>query len=297
MSVVLLILPDFLLIALGWILLHRLGWTPIFFRDLEKLVYYILFPALLFQSIVRTPISLGVAGNLFQATVMQVAFGVLMAWLAVPVLRPDRVAHASMAQTAYRFNTYMALSIGSSFGGSVQTIIAIFVGFAVPLVNLAAVHSLARQHGRLLRELARNPLILATCAGLAANFARLDVPGFVSVALDRLGACALAAGLLCVGATLSLRAMRGQGRLMAWLISVRLLLMPTVALIIGMVLGLSSVERMALLLFAAVPTASSAHVLAARMGGQPEVVAVTMSVGTIFSAITLPLWLLVGSHL
>lgn len=297
MSVILLILPDFILIALGWALLHKLGWTPTFFRDLEKLVYYILFPALLFQAITRTPISLNTAGTLMQASVTLVVFGVFMSWLAVPILRPDRAAHASMAQTAYRFNTYMALSIAAGIGGAAPTIMAILTGFAIPLVNIAAVHSLASQNGRLLREIVRNPLIVATCIGLAWNFARLELPGPLSVALDRLGACALASGLLCVGATLSLQALRGQGRLMAWLISVRLLLMPMAALLIGIALSLPSLESQVLLLFAAVPTASSAHVLAARMKGQPQIVAITMSLGTILSAVTLPLWLLIGARL
>ena len=50
------------------------------------------------------------------------------------------------------------------------------------------------------------------------------------------------------------------------------------------------------MLFAAVPTATSAHVLAARMGGQPQLVAVTMSLGTVFSAVTIPIWLTIAAN-
>ncbi|MGA0585235.1 MAG: AEC family transporter, partial [Castellaniella sp.] len=56
-------------------------------------------------------------------------------------------------------------------------------------------------------------------------------------------------------------------------------------------LDLSAGERLVLVLFSALPTASSAHVLAARMGGDGRLVAVTMSIGTLLSAVTLPLWL------
>lgn len=297
MSVIFLILPDFFLIALGWILLHKWRFTPEFFRELEKLVYFVLFPALLFQSITKTPISLGEAYELLKATAALTGAGIILAWLARPVLRPDSSGHASLSQTAYRFNTYLGLSLASGLGDSVQTTMAILVGFAVPMVNVAAVHSLARQNGRVLVEIVRNPLILTTSLGLIWNLAGLPVPDLVNASLGRLGVCAIAIGLLCVGAALSLQATRGQGPLVSWMVGVRLLIMPVVAIFIGIWLNLPAMERQALLLFAALPTATSAHVLAARMGGQPQLVAVTMSLGTVLSAITIPVWLMIGARL
>src|SRR5690554_1319928 len=298
MSVILLILPDFLLIALGWMLLHKWRFTPTFFRELEKLVYFVLFPALLFYSITRTPISLRDAYELLKATALLTGAGIVLAWLAKPVLRPDPAAHASLSQTAYRFNTYLALSLAGGLGGNAQTTIAILVGFAVPMVNVAAVHSLASQNrnGRVLVEILRNPLIIGTSLGLIWNLAQLPIPGVVDTTLGRLGQCAIAIGLLCVGATLSLQAVKGHTAVMGWMVVVRLLIMPAIAIPIALWANISPIERQALLLFAAVPTATSAHVLAARMGGQPQLVAVTMSLGTVFSAVTIPIWLTIAAN-
>lgn len=50
MSVALLVLPDFMLVALGWALRHKLGFSREFFAGTERMVYFVLFPALLFQS-------------------------------------------------------------------------------------------------------------------------------------------------------------------------------------------------------------------------------------------------------
>lgn len=296
MSVILLILPDFLLIFLGWMLLHKWGFSHAFFRELEKLVYFILFPALLFQSITKTPISLGDAYDLLKATAALIGAGIVLAWLAKPVLRPDPAGHASLSQTAYRFNTYLALSLASGLGDEALTTVAILVGFAVPMANVAAVYSLASKNGRILGEIIRNPLILATSLGLFWNLAGLPVPDLASAVLGRLGVCAIAIGLLCVGATLSRQATQGQGSLVIWMLSIRLLIMPVIAIFIGIWLDLAIIERQALLLFAALPTATSAHVLAARMGGQPQLVAVTMSIGTVLSAVTLPFWLMIGAR-
>src|SRR5690606_3868783 len=126
----------------------------------------------------------------------------------------------------------------------------------------------ARQNGgRIMREIVQNPLIVATVLALLCNFLRVPIPNAIDVTLGRLGSCAIAIGLICVGATLSLQGVRDSGKLMGWTITLRLMVLPLAALFIGWILDLSPTERQILLLFGALPTASSAYVLAARMGG------------------------------
>lgn len=296
MSVILLILPDFLLIALGWLLLHRVGFDRHFFTQAERLVYFVLFPALLFHSITRAPMALGSTTVLLAATMGVMLGGIALAWLGRLALRPDAAAHAATAQCAFRFNSYLALSLAASLGwADAQATMAVILGFAVPISNVGAVHALAsRNGGRALREMARNPFILATLAALACNFLQIPIPHVADVALGRLGSCAIALGLLCVGATLSLGGGRQHAPLMAWMIVAKLILLPLWTLALAWMLGLPAQERLVLLLFSAVPTSSAAHVLAARMGGDGRLVAVTMSLGTLLSAATLPLWLAVA---
>lgn len=293
MTIVTLVLPDFLLIALGWALLHLLKYRADFFNTAEKLVYYILFPALLFSSIVRTPLSLGEASTLIGATAALMVSGIVMAWLAKPVLKPDPIILASLGQCAYRFNTYIGLSLALSLGGKEgQSIMAVIVGCAVPLANIAAVSSLAQNKDqRMLGELLRNPLILATMAGLVCNLAGVPIPGFAMDTLQRLGACAIALGLICVGATLSIQGLGPAARTMIWMVAVRLLFMPVAAILIALALPLTDTEKFMLLLFSTLPTASSAYILALRMGGDGRSVAATASLSTLLAALTIPLWL------
>ncbi|CAM3919890.1 AEC family transporter [Bordetella tumulicola] len=295
MSVALLVLPDFLLVALGWVLRHKLGFNRDFFAGTERLVYFILFPALLFQSILRTPISADNALLLLQSTVSVLAVGVALAWLGGRILRAPPLALASAAQCGYRFNTYIGLALAASLGGAQgQTTMALIVGFAVPFANLAAVYGLARHGGSgLLRELIRNPLLVATLLGLAGNLAGLQLPGPVDTVMARLGAASLALGILCVGASLSWQGGQGHGRLITWILTVKLLLLPLAAIGAATLFGLADAEARILLLFAALPTASAAYVLAMRMGGDGRMVALIISLGTLFSVVTLPMWLMI----
>lgn len=295
MSVAWLVLPDFLLVALGWALRHKLGFQREFFAGTERLVYFVLFPALLFQSILRTPMTAGSALELLQATLGVLAAGIALSWAGGWILQGPALARASAAQCGYRFNTYIGLALAASLGGPQgQTTMALIIGFAVPVANVAAVTGLAR-HGNqgLIRELVRNPLLVATVLGLTGNLAGLQLPGPLDAVLGRLGSASLALGILCVGASLSWQGGQGHGRLVGWMLAVKLLLLPLAALGAARWVGLSELDARMLLLFAALPTASTAYVLAMRMGGDGRLVALIISLGTLLSVVTLPMWLMI----
>jgi malonate transporter len=294
MNVALLVLPDFLLIGFGWLLHRKFSFTREFFASLEKLVYYVLFPALLFQSILRVPITVSSAADLFFATASVAVAGVALSWLALPLLRPTALAMASSAQCGYRFNTYIALALAPSLAGvGGQTTMALIVGFAVPLVNLAAVYALARQQGSgLLGALLRNPLLMSTVLALVCNFAGLQLPQPVDTLLARMGSASIALGILCVGASLTWQPGQTQFSLLGWILTVKLLLLPTCAWFIADWLGLDPLKRQMIILFAAMPPATGAYVLAVRMGGDGRLVSLMISIGIPLSAVTLPFWLL-----
>ena len=297
MSVALLVLPDFLLIAFGWLLNRKLGFSREFFTGLEKLVYYVLFPALLFQSILRTPISTGTAADIFLATSAVAVVGIALSWLARPLLRATPIAMASAAQCGYRFNTYIALAIAPSLAGaSGQSTMALIVGFAVPMVNFAAVYSLARHQGKnFAGALLRNPLLMSTVLGVVCNIAGLELPAPVDTLLARLGAAAIALGILCVGASLIWQPGQTKFSLVAWILMVKLIALPACAWLIAIWLNLDPVKRQMLVLFAAMPPATAAYVMAMRMGGDGRLVGLIITIGTPIAAITIPFWLLIAS--
>jgi predicted permease len=166
-------------------------------------------------------------------------------------------------------------------------------------VNFAAVIPLARHaQSRLGVELARNPLILATLAGLVGHALGLRLPAPVEATLGRLGGASIALGLLAVGAGLQLDALRGRWNesrstlaLGGWITAVKMLAMPAAAFALSSLLGLDAPSRTIIVLYAAMPTAPSAYILAARMGGDASFTALLMTVSMLIAAVTLPLWL------
>ena len=317
-AVALALLPDFALILLGAILRRVLHLGDHFWNGLEKLVYYVLFPALLFSGLVKTRIDWSAAAPMIGVAAGAMGSGMLLG-LVARLLPISPISFASQYQCAFRFNSYIGLAVaGTLYGVSGIAAMGIVVGLMVPPANMAAVWMLAR-HGEagVWRELARNPLILATLAGVATNLAGFEPPSVLLHFLGRLAEAAIALGLLAVGAGLRVvgvgalcvsecsarpglpfggrRLFRGQATAMhaaaGYLLAVKLVAMPAMALLLIRCFGLAGIHADIALVFAGLPTASSSYILAQRMGGDGARVAWLISAGTLLGMLSLPLWL------
>lgn len=293
MSSALLLVPDFSLILIGWLLVRYTPFDRPFWAGVERLVYFVLFPALLLQSTNSAKFDFSSTSAMLGLSLATMAFGMVTGYLVKFVLRPAPIDFASGLQTAFRFNSYIGLALASRIGGGEGlAMMALVVGVTVPICNVVAVWALA-QHGetRLLRELARNPLILATAIGLATNLLGLHPPEVIGMTLNRLGSASTALGLMTVGAGLQMSGATGTAGPMAWWSGVKLLAMPCFAWLVGRHLPLTALQYQIVVVYAALPTASSAYILAVRMGGNGPMVAATISVMTIAAIVTTPVWL------
>jgi malonate transporter and related proteins len=296
-SVAWLLVPDFLLIGLGWLICRRTPLNRPVWDGVERLVYYLLFPALLFETIVRHPLSLGTAAPMAAAAVALMLLGILLALALGAWPGVDKRAHASGAQVAFRFNSYVGLALASRLAGSEGLAgMALLLAVCVPIVNVAAVWPLARHGGQgIMRELVRNPLIVSTVGGLVFNLLGWALPEVVALTLSRMGAAALPLGLMAVGAGLTMGALREAPGLAAALLCIRHVVLPAAALLLvaglGNPLGLAATQATLIVAFASLPTASSAYVLAVRLGGHGGYVAGLVTVSTGIAMIGLPLTL------
>ncbi len=289
-----LLLPDFSLILCGYLVcrftaLNRAVWEPV-----EALVYYFLFPVLLFQSIVKSPLDLHAASSVIAAGWLMGLAGIAMAYalVHVPGLRRhiDVRDHAASVQVAFRFNSFIALALAGRLAGPQGLqLIAVLIGVCVPVFNVAAVWPMARHAQRgFAGELLRNPLIIATASGLAANLLGFAIPDWLEPPVTRIGAASLALGLMAAGAGMQFGALARAKTLAVSVLAIRHLLLPIVAWGLARALGLAPLQTTVLLAFSALPTASSCYVLAARMGYDGPYVAGLVTLSTLLGMLSLP---------
>ncbi|MCP4690682.1 MAG: AEC family transporter, partial [Desulfobacterales bacterium] len=186
---------------------------------MEKLTYFILFPALLIRTLGnRTlmgspwPSMLAVV-----AGVLMISSLALIAWRRIrsPV---DNALFTSVFQGGVRINTYIALAVAQGFWGPEGLALgSVAVGFTIVLINLLCISAFAawgktsiRGWAPFLREVVGNPLIVGCAIGWFLSLSGIGLPGVMEDIFEILGRAALPLGLLAVGAALKPGKIRGH---------------------------------------------------------------------------------------
>ena len=297
------IAPVFVMILLGYGL-RRGGIPSVEFWNLnDKLVYWVLMPALFFRQISNADLGAAPAGPYMAALCTGFFAAVVFGWIAARGVGYTPDIGSSVVQGASRFNTFVALAIAEALHGAPGLQLAVLAAaFLVPVVNVTIVVLLttmlqAGQGGlsrRVAREILRNPLILSIALGLLFNVAGLGGMPVVDDTAGILGAAALPVMLLCVGANLRVRGMGGAAGPVAFATLGKFVVFP-VAMLISLVLwppGMLPAEIA--LIYAALPTGVAAYTLARAMGGDSDLMARIITVQTGLAFLTIPLTLALG---
>ncbi len=293
------LLPVFLLIIMGFLLRHWLLTEDAHWVGLERLVYYVLFPALLIETLARANLTTvpigGVGGALMLAVLTMGAFCLLIRKPLQATLGLDGPAFTSVFQAATRWQTFVGLAVAGNLYGDLGIALASVAMVAmIPLLNVMSVAVLARYARpqrlawpQILLTVARNPFIWACAIGLLINVLQVPVPKVVYDFANALGRSSLAIGLLVVGAGLQLSMIRPTVpvSLTAFL---KLIAMPAISISYALLFGLSGASLSVVACCASVPAASNAYVLAKQMGGDAPLLAQILTLQTILAAVTMP---------
>ncbi len=304
LSVVYALIPVFLIILLGAGLKRSPVFDPQAWRGFENLCYFVLFPILLVKTLATA--------ELGGAEVLRFSLSLLFAILTMaglllslwPLLNRrlgvTPAAFTSLMQGTTRWHGFIALSIvGLLYGDPGVTFMAITMAVIIPPLNIINVAVLARfgsarsnLRGVLVR-LIRNPFIIACLIGATLNLSGIGLGGPLYHMFDILGGGALGLGLLTVGAGLHVGHVLDHRVLVTFGALLRLIGMPALMFLGCWLFGIDGLPRTVAVLAGAVPTASSAYILARQMGGDHRLMANLISVQVLLAALTLPLmiWL------
>ncbi len=288
------IVPIFLLLFLGFVLGRRDFPGAGFWPMAERLVFFVLFPALL----VRSTAAIDADGSLLKiaAAVLGPIF-LVMALVAVfgARLGLGRQLLPAVAQAATRQNVYIAFAAALGIWGEPALVpLAIAVAAYTPGVNIASalllgMHAEIRlSPAALARALALNPLVLACASGLAIGFADLAIPPWLDEVLRILGLASLPLALLATGAGLRFQ---GLGAEVGWLCGTavfKLAGQPLLTVALALLLGLEGLPLAVVVLFAALPLSPTAYVQTRAMGGHAVFMANAVALQTLASMATLP---------
>lgn len=290
--------PILVLIVIGYGLKRSRFLSDEAWSGMEKLTYFILFPALLVrtlgnQSLAGAPWSamlLVVLGTILTAAALLIVWQQLGASTSGPTF-------TSIFQGGVRFNTYIALAVAQAFYGmDGLAMAAVSAGFMIVLINLLCISAFAIWGERsrkglkpIIRDVIGNPLIIACAIGWFLSLSGIGVPGMAEDILEIVGRAALPFGLLAVGAALKPEAVRGHISPILVSSVVQFGLKPAIAALLISATGLAGIPAGALIICLMVPTAPSAYILARQLGGDTATMASIITFQTILAFLVMPL--------
>lgn len=295
-DVILALVPIVLLILLGMGLRHLRFLAEGFWSQAERLSYYVLVPCLFFHSLATARLDALPARALVTTLILSILAVAALLVALRPMLRVDGPTFTSIFQGGIRFNNYVGVTLAAGLFGSQGIALAALCSAAiVPTVNILCVlvfarHGSARLSGRgIARQLVTNPLVLGSFAGIGFQFLGLGLPAGIEPALRALGAASLPLGLLCVGAALEFGSVRGWMAPVATSSAIKFLALPVMTMLVGSLMGLTGPALVTALLFQALPTASSAYIMARQLGGDAPLMAGITALQTLFALVALPI--------
>ena len=287
------ILPVFIIIALGYLLERRLSLDV---RPISRVIFYALAPCLVFSSTARSSVSGADIWKIVSFALLTALAMGLFSWAVTKALRFNQAMQSAFLLTTLFINAgNYGLSVNLfAFGQAGLERAAIFFTVSALLTSTVGVYLASRGQASgldALRNVFKVPVVYGALAGFAVNLAAITVPEPVAKAVDLVGGASVPLMLLLLGVQLARTSLAGELKVIGLATFVRLIVAPAVALVLAAWLGLTGVTRQACITEASMPTAVMSTILATEFEAKPQLVAGVVFVSTLASVITLTLLL------
>lgn len=267
-------------------------------RAITGLVYTILLPALVLLVVWQAPLGLDALRTALAAA-GGVLFGLGLGWAAYRALRAAPAAAGALILAAGFPNaTYLGLPVlEKTLGPWARSVAIQYDLFAcTPLlmtvgVLIARAHGTARDGENPVIALLRVPPLWAAIAAVALHVAGVTLPHWLEGFLSGVGAAVPPLMLIALGLGLVWdRAFLARLALIVPAVAIQLLLVPALVWALALGLGLSGEHLTAVVLEGAMPCMVLGMVFCDRFGLDSALYAGAVTVSTVLSMATLPLW-------
>lgn len=296
------VVPMFLIIGLGYFVRSRKMVDEPELRKFNNVAFRIFLPCQLFKNVFDSDLERSFNLKLVVFTVLCILLVYLLALVSVLLTEKLPQRRGVMIQAIFRSN-FILLGIplvSSIYGAENLGAAPVMIAIVVPLFNVLAVitlevfHSSKVRVGQVLLDIVKNPLIISSLLGLGAKLLGLPLysSAIFSTTLGSLSQVATPLMLFILGGSFQFSSVRSNGRRILFCALGKLIVVPAIAFSLGAAIGLRGSDLAVLLGVFASPPAANSYTMAQQMGGDADLAANLVVIGTAASCFTMFCWIL-----
>ncbi len=295
------VVPLFIAMAVGYLarrvkLIDEAGVSAV-----NRLVYWIFLPAILFVSIYETDLTEVFNFRLVLYSVAGTTLLFVLSFLMVPLFEKKRERCGVIIQGLIRGNeVYFGFPVVVSLiGEKYLGLMAIIVAYAVPMYNAFSIIALesfkraAAEKNGLVKSIITNPLIIVTAIGVTLVLTEIKIPMVIMDGVISLSKVATPLALFLLGASFSFTKTKGYLKEVVWVTIIRLIVLPAIVIGTTMLLGFEWYETVILYVTFGVPTAVASFSLARQLGADSVLASQIVVYTSSFAILSVFLWTLV----
>ena len=255
----------------------------------------------MFLAIVNSQVNLVAQSSLAIFSACAAILSFFIFWWIAPLCTNSPEDRGVAVQSAFRSNlAVIGLALcTNAFGDAGLTIGALIIAVVTPIYNVLSIYALTRslyeneklQWGKLLLDIAKNPLILSIALAFVFLYFDWQLPVVLNDTGRYLSKMTLPLALIAIGGSLSLSALQKFSVLSSYVVAAKLILLPVAVTTFAWLLGFKNIEIACLALMFGSPTAAASFVMVKIIGGNHKLASNTVAMSTLVSALTISILL------
>ncbi|WP_461207123.1 AEC family transporter [Clostridium sp. DL1XJH146] len=299
------VMPIFLVMCMGYILKEKKIINDNFIKTANIIIFNVALPIKLFNDVSKSSFDEYFDAVFISFVIVGLLISVIVIWLIGIFFIKDKSQLGAFIHGSYRGNfLYVGLSFMENITGTIGLKTPLIIALAVPLVNVLAVIiltftdvsteakvSIKDTLKSAFINIVKNPMIIAIFLGIVVSIIGIELPLILTSTMSYFKAVVTPLALITIGASFNLR--NSVGSLAAALLasSIKLVIMPLVAVVLAISIGFSNEDIVLIYLFFGVPSAAVSYIMTAAMNGDKDLSANIIMTTTILSVLTMTVFI------
>ena len=299
------VFPLLVMMAVGYIL-RKKGLLPEETSSLmNKIVFRIFLPCMLFKNVYDSDLSGGFNFNLLWWPVVFIVGIFIILAVAIPFFIKENPQRSVVLQGCFRSNfvIYGVPVTISLLGEANVGVTAILIAVVVPLYNFLAILSFQLfgdskiNIKKFIIGIVTNPLIIVSLVGLGFLALKINIPSVFGEdafgssafyeAIAGLGKVATPLSFVLLGSTFRFASVKAHLSMLTFTVLMRLAILPAIGITLSYFLGFRGADFVTLMVLFSTPNAVSSYTMAQELGGDYELAGEIVVFTSAFSIISM----------